>query len=409
MPKISSYKLKSLLGIKLNDKTEIKAKYISDLVSKNKIAVENKIKKDERNQIDPNVIILLKECGFDLLKNKQKNVIGGYSYYYDIVNDKISIHTNYPIQVYYTNLIIEELEKNEYFKENYMEGIFVNKDLFRIEEEVFNLTADYSKQKYLDISIRSKENKHHLIAIEINEYEHHSKQSEDTKRSEDLISRKNSQGYTVYGPFVLKLDKEGSVTNDEFKRFIKDILLWIQKIDALNEREDKKEERHKNFVVDYMEKKGVGDDIFCGLLYDSYKQKNNFEIPLDGILNFFGSTFIKKNINFKKEFLEYQSKLDAQINDENKYNNTNITKKKNYKQIDNEIMLNFDGLSEFFQFLHLHPEYFKNINKYNQITVFMQNTLNCMMAALTDLNNLGMQYYKDFMISRNTKFHYGSY
>jgi hypothetical protein len=409
MPSISSYKLKSLLGIKLDDKTKIKTKDISDLVAKNKIAIENKIKKDERNQIDPNVIILLKRGGFDLEQFSVKNSMNGTSYYYDICNDDIKIHTNYPIQVYYTNLIIEELSKNDYFKNNYMEDIFVNKDLFKIEEEVLNLSANYAQQKYLDISIHSKENYRHLISIEINEYEHRSKQTEDEKRSDDLRSRKNVQGYTIYGPFVLKLNKKGEVSDEEFKRFINDILSWIQKINILNENEDKQEERKKEFVVEYMMNKEVGKKAFCELIYNSWKDQKNFLISLDGILDFFGKTYLKKNIDFGKEFIKYQADIDTRINIELKENTDNKIKNKNYKKIDNEIILNFNGLSEFFQFLHLHQEYFKSINTYNKITVFMQNTINCMMSALSDLNDLGMQYYKDFMISRNTKFHYGSY
>lgn len=408
MPSIDTGKLKTILGIKPEEnKSKIKKKHIGDLINKNKLTIENKIKRDERNQIDPNAIILLKQCGFELEKYSSKNCMGGKSYYYNIVGNDIIFHTNYPIQVFYTNLIIEKLSKDEYFQDNYMEYIYINDKYFKIEESVENINTNYLQKKYLDIAIHSAKNIRHIISIEINEYEHKNKQAEDEKRRQDLVSKKNSQGYTIYGPFVLKLNKNGEVSEEEFNRFINDVLEWIKKVDKINYKDEDKQKQQKEFVIDYMVNKEIGKKVFCEMLYDSYMNKEKYIICANDIIDFFGPSFKKKiKKNIEDEFIQYQHNLDQQIKDEGE------NKKTNYKMDGDNTMLNFDGFSELMQFLHLHSEYFKTTIGYNKMTVFIQNVLNCMFSAMIDLNNEIQKredLYKDYMKSRTTSFHYGSY
>lgn len=376
---------------------------------KNKYIVENKLQKDDRNQIDPNKLILMFNCGFEFMKYSKKNCKDGTSYYYNIMdenNENNIFHTELPIQVYYTNKIINELSKNEYFAENYMEGCFIESKLIKIEEEIINFSANYSQKKYLDFSIHSKNNNRHLIAIEINEYEHNSKQTEDEKQSEDLRARRNSQGYTIIGPFVIKLNGKGEIdeSESEFNKFIKDVLSWLKKLDEINDN------KHMyNFVVNYLVEKGIGVNGWCKLLYNSYKEKDEFSISTsEHILPRFGLNNLKeKPKKIISNFVKYRDDYLYRWKQECKDNCEEI--KSNYKEIKGDIFVNFDGFVNFCQFLFLHEEYFKYLTDYEMITSYYQKCQVCMMDAISDVALLEKKNLIDMLRARNKSYYYGGY
>ncbi len=421
-------RLKKMLGIeidveKYNSFSSIKRMIIKDKNKSEVQKIESYLKNKNKYEINPNIIIFLKKCGFDLRKITRNNILGGNSFYYDIVCDNQPIfNLEFPAQVFYTNKILETLSENEYFQKNYMEGDYIDLDLVRIEEEVENFSAKYSQKKFLDFAIHSKLNNRCLIAIEINEYEHKLKQSEDEKRGEDLRARRNSQGFTIIGPFSLQINKIGDIENNEFERFITDLLMWIKLIDNCQDKE--------NFIVNFLVDHDIGDHAWCKLLYNSYCERNKCNLNAKYIINNFGKNkmthqFIGKIsdefVKYRKDYVyrlrEEEAKEEGEGEEKEKSNelfnkkpslkkNKTITKHElNFEEGNNSVFLNYDGISIFLQFLHLHEEYFRNLNDHNYISSYFVNCQTCMMDAIEELYK--MQH--KILNSQKASYYYGSY
>jgi hypothetical protein len=418
-------RLKKLLGIEIDVEKYNSFSSIKRMIIKNKNEsdvqqMESFLKNKNKYEINPNIIIFLKKCGFDLRKITRNNILGGNSFYYDIVCDNQPIfNIEFPAQVFYTNKILEALSKNEYFRKNYMEGDFIDLDLVKIEEEVENFSARYSQKKFLDFSIHSKFNNRCLVAIEINEYEHNYKQSEDEKRGEDLRARRNNQGFTIIGPFSIRLNKKGEIEEEEFDKFITDLLMWIKLIDDCQNRE--------NFIVNFLVDHDVGNKYWCKLLYSSYCEKNKCAIIANQILERFGGNKMA-NIDSKKilrEFVQYRRdyiyRLQEEEEEEEKesesanelFNKKKCESKKeeknkyelNFEQKNDEILLNYNGISNFLQFLYYHEEYFRKLFRHNAISNYFINCQICMMDALEKLFNIQQK----MLNSQKTSYYYGSY
>lgn len=409
-------RLKKLFGIeidveKYNTFSSIK-KMITKEENKSEINnIESFLSKKNKYEINPNLFIFLKKCGFNFRKISRNNIIGGTSFYYDIVCDKQPIfNLEFPAQVFYTNKILEALSQNEYFKNNYLEGDFIDLDLVKIEEEVENLSARYSQKKFLDFSIHSKFNKKCLIAIEINEFEHKAKQSEDEKRCEDLRARRNNQGFTIIGPFSLRINNFGNVTDEEFDKFVNDIISWIQLIDDCQNKEE--------FVVKFLVDHDVGDNVWCKLLYSSYCERKICFIPIEDIILLFGIQKINKKINIKNDIIQkykyyredYIYRLKEDI--ENDEELTNDEKKEkiqeinlNFEEKNGKILLNYNGISNFLQFLYYHEEYFRKLFRHNSISNYFINCQICMMDAIEKLFSMQQK----ILNSQKISYYYGSY
>jgi hypothetical protein len=131
--------IKKLIGIEPDPKKQNTFQKLHDFIVENSDKIAPFLRKDARGQINPNSILFLKNCGFDFMKIKRHNRVGGDSYYYDIIeNGNIVFAVEYPSQVYYTNRIIEELKKHGHFRDNYMEGDFISTDLIQIEDVITN-------------------------------------------------------------------------------------------------------------------------------------------------------------------------------------------------------------------------------------------------------------------------------
>jgi hypothetical protein len=409
-------RLKKLLGIdidvdKYNRYSSIH-KMIMDSDNKSDVSkIESFLSRKNKYEINPNIIIFLKKCGFNLRKITRKNVLGGNSFYYDIVCDNQPIfNIEFPAQVFYTNKLLEALSQNEYFQQNYMEGDFIDLDLVKIEEEVENFSARYSQKKFLDFSIHSKFNKRCLIAIEINEFEHRAKQSEDEKRCEDLRARRNNQGYTIIGPFSLRINDSGNVTDEEFDKFVDDILSWIKLIDDCQNKEE--------FVVNFLVEHDVGDIVWSKILYKSYSEKKICFIPIEDIMLLFGNQKINKKINIKNDIIQkYKHYREDYIyrlkeNIENDDDLTSDEKEKKIKEINlnfeeknGKILLNYNGISNFLQFLFSNEEYFRYLQDHNSISNYFIKCQICMIDAIEKLFSMQQK----MLNSTKTSYYYGSY
>jgi hypothetical protein len=82
-------RLKKLVGIEINTKKYNTFSKIKEIILEkdNDSKISYFLRKDDRNQINPNTIIFLKKCGFDLCGISKNNVMSGISFYYDIMNN----------------------------------------------------------------------------------------------------------------------------------------------------------------------------------------------------------------------------------------------------------------------------------------------------------------------------------
>lgn len=392
-----SYRLKKLTGFdidtkKYNTYKKLKKLIIDDSESANKFFAH--IKKDERNQVKPNIILFLKQCGFDMEGCLRKNIIGNNSKYFDIVFDSNTIYsTQYPVQVYYTHKIFEKLMKNNYFKENYTEGDFLDEEFVKVERKVINQYANYGLTKYLDISIHSKLNKDKHIFIEINEYEHHSKQTEDKKRCDDIKYRNNVSDLDFIGPFVLMLNKNCEVVESEIERLTNNVVEWLQILDNCANKE--------KFIINYLVANGVGDYQLCEMLYNAHENKENFDVTLNVLLiKYFADLFNKKVKMIMKNFVEYRKDYVERLRTETKQN-CNL----NFIEINGEVKLNFDGISDFFQYLACNEDLFKFQQDHNSISIYFYTCQRTMMKAINELFVLQQK-----LLDKNKlNFFYGSY
>lgn len=413
-------RLKKLLGININTKKQktfydLQQILIADFKEKSKFV--NYTGNTRRCQLFPNVIILLKKCGFDFnINNDSKKNIHCCLYY----DEKIICDIQYPIQIYYTNKIFEQMAENKYFRNNYMNHDFLDDDYICIEKDVENKYSEYGNKKFLDIAIKSKYNGNgnsdKIIMLEINEYAHNSKQTEDEKRSDDLKYRKNKENKLFFGPFVLRLNKEGKIAESEIKRMSKDVLELVQIIDNCADK--------KQYTINYMVENKIGNFEFCEMMYESYENKNTCSVPFNDILVLFGSQLKVKKEKIKQHFIDYRKDYLYRLAEETKNKNMMLfddsdldldldleqvpeDKKQdlNFETKHNDIYLNFDGISDVFQYLLLHEEYFKHLQEHHRITKFFDSCVKTMMHAINELYEM-----QEKMIVLNKKnLFYGSY
>lgn len=398
MPKhnYDNYRIKKIFGADIDVKKydtykKLRNFIIEDSETKNKFF--EFVKKDERNQVRPNIIIFLKKFGFDIDGCLRKNIVGGNSKYHDITYDgKIVFSTQYPTQVYYTNKIFENLLENEYFKEHYTEGDLLDEDLIKIEKRVVNEYANYNQIKYLDISIYSKYNRDKNLIIEINEYEHSSKQTEDKKRYDDLKYRKNTQDIDFIGPFTLMLNKNCEVVKSQVDKLVEEVIEWLQIVDNCADE--------KKYVINYLVKNCIGKKKWCELLYDSYCDINKCIVDPNIILSFFNKFMTKSNKKIISDYVEYKKDYLYRLKEIN-----NEICDINFIENNGEIKLNYDGVGDFFQYLYANEDLFKNQIEHYRISQYFTNCQRTMMKAIKELFAL-----QNKLLNINKyQFFYGSY
>jgi hypothetical protein len=210
------------------------------------------------------------------------------------------------------------------------------------------------------------------------------------------------------------LNNKCDVVELEIDKMAKEILDLIRIIDnCANE---------KQYVINYMVENNIGDFNFCEIMYNSYENKNEFIVPLDDIIELFGTSFKEKIINIKKNFIDYYEDYVYRLNEEqneiqkttnelfdsdtdeefdSKKQNINL----NFISKNNNIFLNYDGISNFFQYLSTNENYFKFLQDHHKIIKFNESCQYTMMKAIHELFAL-----QEKMLSINKHdFFYGSY
>ncbi len=390
--KYDKSRIKNLLGIRINVDKYNTFKCLSKIILKKKITVGRHISKGV--WANPNSVMLLKKCGFEFVERDNDKLC------YDMICEDININFCFPPQVYYTNKILTLLKKDKYFKKKYcLDNVLINDEYVKIEKCIKNPFAAYNKGKRYDIGIYSVEDEKSMIIIEINENQHKSRQTEDFKRSDDLLGRENLEGIKIERIFNLKLNKYNKVSETILDDLCEDIVDELKKIDKIADR--------KKFTIQYLVDHELGDKEFCTLLYNA-KEKNEY-IKFCDIFNVVEPRIKDKYVKLIKGYfwdwhVSQIKKLQAtesanvtKISDifadedscsesEDEDKESIIEKIKNMAiKKNNLISFNFDGIVRFLQFLGMHEEYFKNINGYHYILEYTQKSSNCMMDAIREL------------------------
>jgi len=409
-------RIKNLLGITVNTDTCITFQNLLNVVLDKRELVRNHVNKGVWT--NPNCIILLKKCGFTFIKDDETCL---YNLRYG--NEYIGVKC--PPQVYYTNKILSLLMKDSYFKDNYCDGIFVKKDNVIIEKRIENCYSNYGNGKRCDIGIHSIENDRFIIAVEINENHHKNRQTEDEKRYDDLLMRSNKNGLKFMKILILKLNENNRINKKILNEICKDIINNIKNLDSIFDEE--------KYTVNYLVKNGIGDENFCRILYNT-KRRNKYVNFSDIFIRI--EEKVKKEYvsKIEKDFLDWHDEYIIKIEDandipikkkcgifddpdsnsdsddesDNDSEDGDIDEVKSIRKmciVENSITkLNFDGIIRFLQFLGMHYEYFKNINGYNYILKYTNDSSKCMMDAIHELYEIQHDFLHDKKIV-----YYGKY
>lgn len=429
-------RIEKLLGFNIDVKKSNTFESVAEYIKINSSLLKNipnaprKILENRHNP-HPNSIRLLYACGFELKRNNKKQ----YDIYY---GSELVYISDLPLQVYYTYIILEKLSKYPLFKNKYMENDNIMlKDLVQIE---YNICAKYppplpkKPDSFIDIGILVNGKSKQLIGIEIDEYEHYSKELQDMKRYDDLF-RENTDKINIFSIISLRLNQKGFVSEKEINGLVRNVFNRIETLENIFCQS------RREFIINYLFKNKIGSKNCCSILFDCHNNLESFGFELDSYDIFLPNIINKKHkknivkkfvewrkkhvINANMEIMENQKSKLSKNNTQNKLfddsssddnndessnnnlcNNKQIIelKKFNFEEKDGKVYLNYDGIANFFQFLIRYEEYFDNELSYASVCEYFEKCHQFIIKASSEIYDL---YEK--IISGEKFYYFGSF